>query len=421
MSNPKMGKTGEEVYVIAKYDYTAQGSQELDIHKNEKLILLDDSKHWWKVQNSKNQAGFVPSNYVKREKPSIFDSIRRKVKKKSEPKMSPTSSPVAAKESDININPSKNLPVVNQSEINTTALAKYNYEAQQSDEISLIKGTRVLVLEKSSDGWWKGETNGQVGWFPSNYVQEEVDEIIEVSQNCAPVLVPESMPVNHSFDIVIALYTFTSQNEEELCFQKGEQLEIIQRPSNDPDWWKARNKKGEIGLVPKNYLKVISKGKGKISESETAAVKGFVPDIPNCREQDINGAEQEMSKLGLGASGGVSNAVKDVVNRPDLSNKEWFFGSITRGQCDQMLNEFAEDGDFVIRESETNLGDYSVSLKASTRNKHFRVHVEDGVFCIGQRRFNTLDELVEHYKKAPIYTSPHGEKLYLIKSFQRPR
>lgn len=146
-----------------------------------------------------------------------------------------------------------------------------------------------------------------------------------------------------------------------------------------------------------------------------------MPDIPNCREQDINGAEQEMSKLGLGASGGVSNVVKEVANRPDLSSKEWFFGSITRGQCDQMLNEFAEDGDFVIRESETNLGDYSVSLKASTRNKHFRVHVEDGVFCIGQRRFNTIDELVEHYKKAPIYTSPHGEKLYLIKSFQKPR
>ena len=71
-----MKKMGEEVYVIAKYDYTAQDSQELDIHKNEKLLLLDDSKHWWKVQNAKNQAGFVPSNFVKKAKPSILTSLK---------------------------------------------------------------------------------------------------------------------------------------------------------------------------------------------------------------------------------------------------------------------------------------------------------------------------------------------------------
>lgn len=38
------------------------------------------------------------------------------------------------------------------------------------------------------------------------------------------------------------------------------------------------------------------------------------------------------------------------------------------------------------------------------------------MYCIGQRRFNSMDELVEHYKKAPIFTSEHGEKLYLVKA-----
>ncbi len=33
------------------------------------------------VQNARNQSGYVPSNYVKKEKPSIFDSIKKKVKK----------------------------------------------------------------------------------------------------------------------------------------------------------------------------------------------------------------------------------------------------------------------------------------------------------------------------------------------------
>ena len=60
-------------------------------------------------------------------------------------------------------------------------------------------------------------------------------------------------------------------------------------------------------------------------------------------------------------------------------------------------------------------GDFSVSLKASGRNKHFRVHVEAGMYCIGQRKFNNLEQLVDHYTKSPIYTSQKGEKLYLVR------
>ena len=47
--------------------------QELDMKRNERLLLIDDSKHWWRVQNPRGQTGYIPSNYVRREKPSIFD------------------------------------------------------------------------------------------------------------------------------------------------------------------------------------------------------------------------------------------------------------------------------------------------------------------------------------------------------------
>ncbi|GIY93778.1 hypothetical protein CEXT_810751 [Caerostris extrusa] len=346
MSNVKGGKSVEEVYVVAKYDYEAQGSQELDIKKNERLILLDDSKHWWKVQNSRNQAGFVPSNYVKREKPSIFDSIRKRVRKKSEPKVSSPSSRVASKETDLKgVSPRVTTPA-NKICLNTTAVVKYNYEAQQADEISLVKGTRVVVMEKSSD---------------------------------------------------------------------GEQLEVVERPLNDPDWWRARNNIGQIGLVPKNYLQIVSPGRSVTDSSDSDAVPSKSDESPSpCVA--VNGGQHEHSKSALGASGGsplIKQRNKGGCDRP------WYIGSITRSDCDRMLNEYAEDGDFVIRDSETNAGDFSVSLKAPTRNKHFRVHMEDGVYCIGQRRFNSLDELVEHYKRAPIYTGPDGEKLYLIKPFRK--
>ena len=37
------------------------------------------------------------------------------------------------------------------------------------------------------------------------------------------------------------------------------------------------------------------------------------------------------------------------------------------------------------------------------------------MYCIGQRKFPTLPHLVEHYQRAPIYTSQKGEKLFLIR------
>ena len=52
--------------------------------------------------------------------------------------------------------------------------AKFNYTAQRPDELSLVKGERIMVMEKSSDGWWKGQREDQTaGWFPSNYVEVE--------------------------------------------------------------------------------------------------------------------------------------------------------------------------------------------------------------------------------------------------------
>lgn len=42
--------------------------------------------------------------------------------------------------------------------------------------------------------------------------------------------------------------------------------------------------------------------------------------------------------------------------------------------------------------------------------------VDNDTFCIGQQLFDTLDDLVDHYTKHPIYR--HGsEKLYLIRPF----
>ncbi|KAH1001612.1 cytoplasmic protein NCK1 isoform X1 [Dendroctonus ponderosae] len=380
----RYGKTSQDdiCYVVAKYDYEHQGPQELDLRKNERYVLLDDSKHWWKVQNSRNQAGYVPSNYVKKEKPSLFDSIKKKVKKGSGSKTLPSSnSPSRTVES-----PSMaRRAAADPSEAIGIAVVKYNYQAQQPDELSLVKGSRILILEKSNDGWWRGQSSNITGWFPSNYTQEEgdLDDTMHTYAMAENVL-----------DIVVALYSFSSTNEQELSFEKGDRLEILDRPPSDPEWYKARNSQGQIGLVPRNYL----------SELSEYLKRGF---------QDSGKPERLDSSM-------VSSQAS-MIDKPHIIDKPWYYGPITRNACDSLLNQFGHDGDFLIRDSETNVGDYSVSLKAPGRNKHFRVHVEGALYCIGQRKFHTLDQLVDHYQRAPIYTNKQGEKLYLVRPLPKTK
>ncbi|CAG9784156.1 unnamed protein product [Diatraea saccharalis] len=370
MANTRHGKNAQDdvCYVVAKYDYAAQGAQELDLRKNERYLLLDDSKHWWRVQNARSQSGYVPSNYVKKEKPSLFDSIKKKVKKGSGSKTLPSnSSPVRGGGAD-----SPGARRVEPTEALGTAVVKYNYQAQQPDELSLTKGTRILILEKSNDGWWRGQYQGHTGWFPSNYTSEEGDNEDPVHTYAM---------AENVLDIVVALYSFTSNNEQELSFEKGDRLEIVERPPSDPEWYRARDSRGNVGLVPRNYLQELA---DYLTQPYSESGGGGAP-----------------------ASGA------------GLSGRAWYYGAITRTHCDALLNQHGHDGDFLIRDSETNVGDYSVSLKAPGRNKHFRVHVEGSLYCIGQRKFPTLEQLVAHYQRAPIYTNKQGEKLYLVRPLPR--
>lgn len=94
--------------------------------------------------------------------------------------------------------------------------------------------------------------NEKVGWFPSNYVIEETVESFNQSQkngssdhgkssvngqetNGKKVTSSDALTPPLQFkELVIALYSFKCENEEELSFEKNEQLEVIDKPACDP-------------------------------------------------------------------------------------------------------------------------------------------------------------------------------------------
>ncbi|XP_028448248.1 guanine nucleotide exchange factor VAV3 isoform X1 [Perca flavescens] len=53
------------------------------------------------------------------------------------------------------------------------AVARYDFCSRDTRELSLLQGDIIKIYTKMSNGWWKGEVDGKMGWFPSTYVEEE--------------------------------------------------------------------------------------------------------------------------------------------------------------------------------------------------------------------------------------------------------
>ncbi|CAJ0915468.1 unnamed protein product, partial [Mesorhabditis belari] len=277
----------------------------------------------------------------------------------------------------------------------TRALVKFAYDPKMDDELPLRKGDYIEVLERSSDGWWKGESNGRVGWFPSNYVEEASEPPASsngngfTSENSRPV--PSYNSDRPVLEVVTALYSFEASNGEELSFRKGEQLDIIDHPTDDPEWWTARNLAGQSGLVPRNYIKVLQSNASSVPPP---------PPLPQA-----------------GGYNGGYNTSYQATDPGDYSKEPWYSGPITRQQAERILDR-ATQGDFLVRDSESQPGDLSITMRGVGGFKHFKVTNVNGQLKIGQRTFDNMHELIRHYTTHAIFSSD-TEKLCLGKPAQR--
>lgn len=56
-----------------------------------------------------------------------------------------------------------------------TAIAAYDFQGEQEDDLSFSKGDIIIILKKtdSTNDWWVGKCNGKEGNFPANYVEQK--------------------------------------------------------------------------------------------------------------------------------------------------------------------------------------------------------------------------------------------------------
>ncbi|RHZ54807.1 hypothetical protein Glove_423g32 [Diversispora epigaea] len=77
--------------------------------------------------------------------------------------------------------PKKKPPKPKRAELKAKVI--YEYDADGDDEITLKEEEVVVILDKSEADWWKGRNeNGEVGLFPSNYVELITEKDTEPSK-----------------------------------------------------------------------------------------------------------------------------------------------------------------------------------------------------------------------------------------------
>ncbi|KNC96865.1 uncharacterized protein SPPG_07697 [Spizellomyces punctatus DAOM BR117] len=53
----------------------------------------------------------------------------------------------------------------------TLCITSYPYTADKNDELSFVEGQVIRVVRKVEGGWWEGQLDQRVGWFPANHVE----------------------------------------------------------------------------------------------------------------------------------------------------------------------------------------------------------------------------------------------------------
>ncbi|XP_064922933.1 intersectin-1 isoform X6 [Columba livia] len=218
-----LGKKPEIAQVIASY--TATGPEQLTLAPGQLILIRKKNPGgWWEgelqARGKKRQIGWFPANYVKLLSPGTS-------------KTTPTDLPKSTA-----------LPSVCQ------VIGMYDYTAQNDDELAFNKGQIINVLNKEDPDWWKGEVNGQVGLFPSNYVKLTTD--MDPSQQwCADLhLLDMLTPTERKRQGYIHELIVTEEN-----YVNDLQLvtEIFQKPLMESELLTEK----EVGMIFVNWKELI--------------------------------------------------------------------------------------------------------------------------------------------------------------------
>ncbi|NXS66257.1 GRAP protein, partial [Pandion haliaetus] len=93
----------------------------------------------------------------------------------------------------------------------------------------------------------------------------------------------------------------------------------------------------------------------------------------------------------------------DAAALGDRGGTRWYVGRISRHLAEERLLKRKHLGAFLIRDSESTPGEFSISVNYGQHVQHFKVLRErNGKYFLWEEKFNSLNELVDFYRTTTI-------------------
>lgn len=287
------GGDGYGIKVQAVHDFTPEGPGELALRAGDVVTMVEQVDSEWYRGTCRGSTGFFPINYVK------ILSISPKPLPERKPK--PPSASVSG----------------------PRCVARFDFEGEHSDELAFSEGEVIQLKEYVGQDWARGQVGTTIGIFPLNFV--EVVEDLPPPQShlqSAKIALPgmaaatpsihaeAAKPAQAGVEWVVALYDYAGNSEDDLSFQQGDSILLIQHINAE---WSCGRINGREGMFPRAFVEATTDQQPSNNHQNGAAnglrARALYSFTSDCDEE-------------------LSLQVGDVVTNLESVDEEWFLGDL---------------------------------------------------------------------------------------------
>ncbi|KAL5011344.1 hypothetical protein ScPMuIL_009895 [Solemya velum] len=204
----------------ARFDFDSDGADDLTFEEGDVIRIIDHIGEDWLKGEFSGKTGIFPLSFVEIIEDLPFEAVQQKT--------------------DQTVTHNNNINVVS---------AVSDFEGHEN-ELTFQKGAKITVLSQVGKEWLFGELNGQQGLFPSNFVDSVPPGLPEYqlpeTETQSPTAVTDSPHC-------IALFDYLGQTQEDLQFETGQKIELLEHVGTD--WLRGRINDRE-GMFPSSFVQI---------------------------------------------------------------------------------------------------------------------------------------------------------------------
>ncbi|CAG9856107.1 unnamed protein product [Phyllotreta striolata] len=202
--------------------------------------------------------------------------------------------------------------------------------------------------------------------------------------------------------------TISGIDAEKLLMERGVDCSFLARPSssNPGDFTLSVRRNGEV-----THIKIQNSGDfyDLYGGEKFATLSELV--------------QYYMEKQGqLKEKNGEIIELKYPLNCADPTTERWFHGHLSGKEAEKLILDRGKNGSFLVRESQSKPGDFVLSVRTDDKVTHVMIRcTPDNKYDVGGgEQFNSLADLIEHYKRNPMVETS-GTVVHLKQPFNATR